>query len=72
MLGADGNSIPFVIELSHMRELDDEGKKKNIKRLWEKNPKDYYEWKQWCIELDKLPDFFGTHNNPIPIDESKL
>ena len=28
MLGADGNSIPFVFELSHMDDLDDEGKKK--------------------------------------------
>ena len=72
MLGADGNSISFVMELSHMDDLDDEGKKKNIKRLWEENPSDYYEWKEWCISLDKLPDFFGTHDNPIPIDESKL
>ena len=37
-----------------------------------KNPLQYYEWKDWCIKLDKLPDFFGTHDNPIPIDESKL
>ena len=30
------------------------------------------EWKEWCIELERLPDFFGTRDNPIPIDESSL
>ena len=28
--------------------------------------------KNFCIELGVLPDFFGTADNPIPIDESKL
>ena len=59
-------------ELLHMREVDDEGKKAHVKKLWEKDPEKYAEWKQWCIELSKLPDFFGTADNPIPIDESKL
>ena len=34
--------------------------------------KRYREWKDLCIELGVLPDFFGTRDNPIPIDESKL
>lgn len=59
-------------EVVRMRELDDEGKKAHVKKLWEKNPIKYNEWKNRCIELDQLPDFFGTYDNPIPIDESKL
>ena len=34
--------------------------------------KKYFEWKEWCIRLNRLPEFFGTRDNPIPIDESKL
>ena len=59
-------------EAGVMKELDHEGKKKYAKKLWEEDPKKYYEWKEWCIDLDVLPDFFGTHDNPIDIDESKL
>ena len=46
--------------------------KKHVKKLWEEDPKKYYEWKQWCIEWDQLPNFFGTRDNPIDIDESEL
>ena len=63
-----GNSIHIV----HMRNLNMEERKAYVKRLWQEDPKKYYEWKEMCIELDQLPDFFGTHDNPIPIDESKL
>ena len=28
--------------------------------------------KNWCIRLNRLPDFFGTRDNPIPIDEFEL
>ena len=37
-----------------------------------RGPKSYYKWKEDCIRLNMLPDFFGTRDNPIPIDESKL
>ena len=66
--GGDDN----IDEVLIMEELDHEGKKAHIKELWEKDPKNYYEWKEWCVQLDHLPNFFGTHDNPIPIDESKL
>ena len=61
-----------IDEVLIMEELDQEGKKSHIKKLWMEDPEKYFEWKQWCIELDQLPDFFGTQDNPIPIDESKL
>ena len=66
------NGLDYILELAIMDNLDNDHRKKHVKKLWEKNPLQYYEWKEWCIKLDKLPDFFGTHNNPIPIDESKL
>ena len=59
-------------EVVNMKRLDDEGKKAHVKKLWQKDPEKYYEWKEWCIRLNRLPDFFGTRDNPIPIDESKL
>ena len=43
-----------------------------MKKLWEEDPKKYYEWKQWCIKWNQLPNFFGTRDNPIDIDESEL
>ena len=61
-----------IDEVLIMEELDYGGKKAYIKKLWQDDPKKYFEWKEWCIELDQLPDFFGTSDNPIPIDESKL
>lgn len=59
-------------EVRRMRELDSEGKKAHAKKLWEEDPKTYFEWKEWCIRINRLPDFFGTKEDPIPIDESKL
>ncbi len=59
-------------EIVHMEELDYEGKKAHVKKLWQEDPEAYAEWKKRCIELGQLPDFFGTRDNPIPIDESKL
>ena len=46
--------------------------KKYAKKLWEEDPEKYFEWKSFCIRSNLLPDFFGTRDNPIPIDESKL
>ena len=61
-----------IAEVRNMRRLDNNGKKAHVKKLWQEDPEKYTEWKNWCIELDRLPDFFGTADNPIPIDESKL
>lgn len=72
MFGVHGNGFNYFRETSRMKRLDYEGKKKHAKKLWEENPIEYYDWKSECIECDQLPDFFGTHDNPIPIDESKL
>ena len=49
-----------------------EEQKARIKELWQNDPRKYYEWKEYCIRVGGLPDLFGTPNNPIPIDESKL
>ena len=59
-------------EVVNMKHLDDEGKKSHVKKLWNDDPKKYFEWKEWCIRLNRLPEFFGTRDNPIHIDESKL
>ena len=64
--------LNYIRELVIMDRLDEDHRKAHIKKLWENYPEEYYEWKEWCINLDKLPDFFGTHDNPIHIDESKL
>ena len=61
-----------IAEVRNMNRLNYDGKKAHVKELWEEDPKTYAEWKKWCIELNRLPDFFGTRDNPIPIDESKL
>lgn len=56
----------------HMRELDYDGKKEYVKKLWQEDPIKNSEWKARCLRNGSLPDFFGTSENPIPIDESKL
>lgn len=71
MLGIrDG--FDYIGEILILEELNYEGKVAHIKQLLESNPVDYYKLKKLCIELDQLPDFFGTHDNPILIDESEL
>ncbi len=51
-------------EVVNMGFLDDLGKKNHIKKLWEEDSKKYFEWKEWCIKLNRLPHFFGTrHQN---------
>ena len=72
MLFGETGRINFFDELHIMEDLDDEGKKEHIKKLFDKDPLAYFDFKEWCIRLSKLPDFFGTRDNPIPIDESKL
>ena len=71
--GEEGyGSLENILHVKHMRKLDNNSQKAYVKKLWEENPKVYFQWKQWCIELDQLPDFFGTDDKPILIDESKL
>ena len=59
-------------EALYIKTLSDEEQKTYIKKLWLEDPEVYYEWKEYCIELSKLPELFGTKDNPIHIDESKL
>ena len=60
-------------EIMSIEELDClEEKKAYIKELWLENPRAYYQWKSYCINCEKLPELFGTKDNPIHIDESKL
>ncbi|MBQ6350210.1 MAG: hypothetical protein IJI42_04710 [Methanobrevibacter sp.] len=61
-----------VAEVVHMEELDYDDQKEYAKKLWQEDPERYFEWKEFCISCNQLPDFFGTRDNPIPIDESKL
>ena len=61
-----------ITEILRMEKLDDAGKKAHVKKLWQEDPVKYYEWKEYCIKSNQLLDFFGTEENPIPIDESKL
>ena len=55
-----------------MKRLDEKGKKDHVKKLWKESPFDYFEFKQWGMENNYLSDFFGTVDDPILIDESKL
>lgn len=55
-----------------MEEMSYEDQKVYVKKLWQENPVKYKEWKKYCIDLELLPEFFGTYDNSIPIDESKL
>ena len=60
-------------EVVEMKELTYEEQKDYVKKLWLEDPKKYYEWKEdYCIRLNRLPEFFGTRDNPKEIDESKL
>ena len=56
----------------HMEKRNFEEQKAYVKNLWQEDSKKYYEWKEFCIRFNQLPEFFGTRDNPIPIDESKL
>ncbi len=72
MFGVYGNKYDFFREILRMKRLDEKGKKDHVKKLWKESPFDYFEFKQWCMENNYLSDFFGTVDDPIPIDESKL
>ena len=61
-----------ILHIKHVQKLSNDDQKAYVKKLWRENPEQYNEWKSLCIELDQLPELFGTLENPIPIDESKL
>ena len=66
--GRWGNAMHRV----KMKELTPEEQKEYIKKLWQEDPFRYFEWKEDCIITNSFPDLFGTRDNPIPVDESKL
>ncbi len=72
MFGVYGNKYDFFREILRMKRLDEKGKKDHVKKLWKESPFDYFEFKQWGMENNYLSDFFGTVDDPILIDESKL
>ena len=61
-----------LAEVVEMEEMSYEEQKAHVKKLWQEDSVKYTEWKEYCINLDLLPEFFGTHDNPKEIDESKL
>lgn len=61
-----------MLYVRRMKKYNLEDQLKLIKELYLKDTERYIEWKDWCIRLNMLPDFFGTRDDPIPIDESKL
>ena len=61
-----------VAHIIHLEKMTKENQLAYIKELWQSDSKKYYEWKEECIKLEELPELFGTKENPIIIDESKL
>ena len=59
-------------KIRRMKRKSPNEQKAYIKKLWQEDPKKYHEWKEKCIRISALPNLFGTPNNPISIDESKL
>ena len=55
-----------------MKELSYEKQKAYAKKLWQEDPIKYKGWKEFCIWYNRLPEFFGTYDNPKERDESKL
>ena len=61
-----------LAEVVEMEEMSYEEQKAHVKKLWQEDSVKYTEWKEYCINLDLLPEFFGTRDNPKEIDETKL
>ena len=59
-------------KIVEMKELSYEKQKAYAKKLWQEDPIKYKGWKEFCIWYNRLPEFFGTYDNPKEIDESKL
>ncbi len=61
------------IFVHYINDLDNMNDKLNfIKDLYLESHEKYFRWKKWCMKREKLPDIFGTIDNPIEIDEEKL
>ena len=61
-----------LILVMQIKKLSPANQKAKIKELWKSDSETYLEWKNWCVDCNRLPDLFGTRDNPIHIDESKL
>lgn len=69
--GYDGFKDYLYVDLIDEMDSMDE-KLEQIKSMYLRDPEAYSRWKQWCMNRNKLSDIFGTIDNPIVIDESKL
>lgn len=63
------DNISYIVFLEKM---DDSKRRAYLKKLYLKDPKKYFEWKELCMESNQLTDIFGTIDDPLPFDESKL
>ena len=70
LVGFGPLNTAYVVQVNTLETKEE--KLQYIKDMWLANPEEYEEWKEWCIYGDSLPDIFGTYEDPIPIDESKL
>jgi len=61
-----------LLHVRRLKKLNLKDQKNYIKHLWAEFPEEYSEWKAWCVRLNRLPNLFGTRDNPISIDESNL
>lgn len=61
-----------LILVMQINKLSLANQKAKIKKLWKSDSETYLEWKNWCVDNNRLPDLFGTRDNPIHFDESKL
>ncbi len=61
-----------LILVMQIKKLSPTNQKAKIKELWKSDSKTYLEWKNWCVDCNRLPNLFGTRDNPIHIDECKL
>lgn len=73
MLDGGYGMLGNASEVTYIKTLSEDEQKARIKELWLEDPEHYYQWKEdYCLRYGELPDLFGTKDNPIHIDESKL
>ena len=48
-----------------------EEQKISLKYLYKKDPVKYFEWKQWNLDHNLVPEVFGTKENPIDLHEEE-
>ncbi len=70
---AGWDDISDRLFVHYINELDNIQDKLNfIKDLYLESHEKYFRWKKWCMRWERLPDIFGTLDDPIEIDEEKL